>query len=406
MRTPIQVTVGKRRGKAEQLREEGKFFEGWGYDIAAHFSKAGLGALDVVTLPVRPGAVIGALTGPFKLLKDKEARQLAITRYKGDPHGALAYAGGAYVGGRLLGLGVEKIREAEMRHALRKFTEEDWLPYESIHPQPTSTIYETWALEAEEAQVADDFMSRMMVKGGYELKDVMQTLDSKWLKKKGYVRTGHDVIPMQIPKGMGTTQKVLKQVRKGISIRTDAWRRYAYGLPTGGKIRGISERGGMIGLASIFRTGERTLEKQTSDILGKTKTDLWKDPIQRFGDLPATISRPGKVTAPRIIDLLGYTEKQKTWTIPGYIQEPVQEQIQEQRQRTRSIQETLQIPKQKAPTTTIARLFADPRKPSVRVQPPRRRKKRKKRRRRRLPFGYEQRRYDVQTAKEIRRLLG
>jgi len=405
LRTPIQVATGRRRGIAEELREEGKFFEAWGWDISAHFAKGGQTFLDVLTTPIRPSAAIGAVTSPIVLAREPEARKYLITRYKGDPHGALSTLLGGYLGGRTLGFGLEKMRQAKLRFELRKYTEEDWLPYESTHPEPVSAIYDTWALVEEKAEIADDFLGQHIVKGGYTLDDAMQTLDSKWLKSKGYLRTGHDTIPMQIPKGMGTTQKVLKQVRRGIDIRTTAWSRYAYGLPLGGKGKDFFSELGLLGLASTLRQEDYSVEKFRDELLITEKTTQEATKFLKLferGEKERPMIRPETTEIPRIIRMVGHTQKTPQLVWPMTTSDVVQDVIQGGRQTQVTIQKLLQTPK----VTPISKIIGEPRWAKRKPVKPPRRKTKKRRREWDILFGYEQRVYGVKPPKELLNLIG
>jgi len=435
-------------------------------DIETAFARAqyggihfGAGFIEGLTFPARPLAWWKTGKGLAELGISPEKREEFGRAYRERPGAfgiqALGGLAGGYTAGKLIGLGKTKLAQYRQKRFLRDYPIEEFLPFEErmAFPEEVSVsrpsdvlyqrkyvqVYDTtkgepgffrffgkrepsavprtpsipitegktpvlWKFEKGRLTIPiDQKVPKTDVKGPLisiikSKKGLLYRLGEEY----GLVKTGHDLIPEILPKGVGEIKPVLIPWTETVKSHIPGLRIGDIGPTISKPFRGPSGILGLLGGARAA-TKVRPTPKKGQELDPFT----WVDPIQRLGDLPITEpSRRGITETPREISLAGYTQRQRPLVTPGYITEPIQKQ--RQRMRTRGISEIIQEqkPKMPSPITPILRLFQEPRKKKSPKRIPTRRKKRKKRRRRRLPFGYEQRRYGVQTAKEIRRLLG
>jgi len=340
-----------------ELAEEAKLS---GRDIEAGFrfstytlKRASVGAFEGFTFPARPLAWGETAKTLYQLLTKKEARKEAILTAKKDPMGFLAEGVGGMAGGGAAGRTIDRLLKAT-----------------GVSKPTTYRLGKTTITKPKVSETP----ATLMPKGKYP----SGAFDVK-LWKMG----GTPALSLKEKPGLLTVYKPLPIYKPS-----------------------LIEPG--LGLLSGLRPFIGEKEKAPSKLEPLQVPSNYLDVISRIGQ----ISEPkpsikGIVEEKVILKPVGYKEKERAWVYPKFLgkvteiqktgsilgQRQVQEPLQEQKQALRLRE--IQIP-------VLARSTRQVQK--TRLPPKKRKKKRRK-----APFdifGYEQRRYGVQTAKELKRLIG
>jgi len=315
---------------------------------------------------------------------------------------------GSVATGYAIGKIIGKAKAYRTKKFLEKHPIEEFLPYEEQYRFPQEVI-------GQKSEIVD-FETEAYFTRPYpgSFLETHKMPKGKWPSGKrqkigfikGYKRTGEGLVPELIPSDKGWWET---WVKPRIHIKPEK------GFLPGLRITDIGPTiskpfKGPTDILSLLGGARAITQVRPIPPRGKELDPFqWIDPIQRM----ERIQEP----KPRIIQMAGRTPKQRPWVHPFTTPMPTIEETTRQRRRQKQRQRTIttpimptitiQEPKEEPtiPFIPIPRLFLEPRKRKRAMRLPFEEKK-KRRRKDSLLFGFEQRRYAVQTAKELKRLLG
>ena len=398
--SPLRDWTIKTREKAVEMPAKGKPWEGFGLYAQATVGRFGLGFLEGITFPARPQAWYETGETLYGLVTSKEHRSLLAQTIKIDPFGFVAEVSGGFTGGYVFGKGVSyakgKITELKTKRFLKEYPEEMFFVKEELgmqYPEEATAYRQVpFGLKEERVPIIEELgegwlQSKLIPKG-------------KWPKTRiGYKRTGHDLLPVVLPEGMGEIRPIYKPIfglvpetshLPGISISSVVGK-----IAKPSKIPSILGFTGVIGAIPKEKPKPITTVIERGDLLKSVTGPTVKEALKERGiskPSPITVRKPKEITKPTtsLIDLtvptLAQRQRQRQDLISLTIPKAVQKQIQEPRQIQRQPQ------KMGIPPMPVIRPPKTRRVPSFM---PRKREERKPRKLVFPKFGWEVRRYPV-----------